>query len=356
MLIKRVSTNMSSDLRTSYRPCRIDELLGNDRVKKILQQRLDKGTLTHTMLFTGPSSTGKTTTARIIALSLNCVEAESPSKPCLECANCRAILNQNCVDIQEINVGSESGKAEIAAIVNDVALAPFQLRNKVFIFDEAHKLTVAAKDLLLKVMEDTYEHVYFIFCTDEPEKLKNNKKKEDPFLNRCDQYKFEPLSDQEVFEMLENVSQFEGVPYTKDVLQAITEYAAGIPRKALGALGLVISEGSWSVEKAKVLFIQDDTVDAPELIELCRALSKGRFKDSVKLFELATRKYEVELIRITVCGYFASCLKNAKNVGMGIKFSAILDLLTEPIYVTGKSANYIFYNHIFKITRIMMGS
>jgi DNA polymerase-3 subunit gamma/tau len=354
MLIKRELKNAANDLKTVYRPYKVDELLGNTNLKSIISKRLDTDKLTHTMLFSGPAGTGKTTMARIVALSLNCTNTDKPSEPCLTCNSCKSILNQSSMDYQEVNVGADSGKADVEAIVKDLSFSAFSLKNKVIIFDECHKLTTAAKDLLLKVMEDTYAHVYLIFCTNEPEKLKNNKKDDNPFLDRCDHFVFEKLTDDEIFAALENVCQFEGVPYNIEVLNYIVEVVKGVPRKALGSLGAVISDGSWDLNIVKqILSSEAVSDDIPEAIDLCRSLFKAQFKDSINNFSKLIRKYGVESIRITVCGYFVGCLKKATSISKASKISASLDVLLVPIYLSGKPAEHIFYNYIFKVVKIM---
>jgi len=353
MLIKRQIKGAANDLKTVYRPCRVEELLGNASVKKIMSQRLKTNKLTHTMLFSGPAGTGKTTMARILALSLNCTETTDPTKPCLKCANCLSILAQNSVDYLEINVGSESGKADIASIVKDLSFSAFSLKNKIIIFDECHKLTAAAKDLLLKVMEDAYEHVYFIFCTNEPEKLAN-KRGDNAFLDRCDHFVFSAIDDVEMLEALENVCQFDGINYNIEVLQYIVDMSKGILRKALGYLGTVISEGSWDLNSVRTFLLPEGTdVADPAVIDLCRYMFKGEYKNSINSFGKLIKKYPVETIRLTVTGYFVGCLKKASSVSQGHKLSKSLDVLLEPIYIQGKASEYSFYNYIFKVTVLM---
>jgi len=353
MLIKRNIVGAANDLKTAYRPCTIDELLGNDHIKQIISKRLRDNKLTHTMLFSGPAGTGKTTMARIVALSLNCINTDDPAKPCLTCANCKAILNQNSMDYIEVNVGSDSGKGDVAAIVENLSFSAFSLQNKIIIFDECHKLTAAAKELLLKVMEDAYEHVYFIFCTNEPEKLQN-KRGDNPFLDRCDHFIFTRLEKDVILEALENVCQFEGVDYNKPVLDFIAEVTDGIPRRALGDLNMVISEGSWDLNTIQsFVSAGKDDLDIPEVIQLSRYMFKGKYKESITCFGKLIKKYPVETIRINVAGYFTGCLKKSYTLSSAHKISKALDVLLVPIYIQGKQANYNFYNYIFKVVTLM---
>ena len=255
------------------------------------------------------------------------------------------------MDVVEVNVGSAGGKAAVDDIVKDLSARAFHARNKVIIFDEAHKLTPAAKDLLLKHMENCYGHVYLMFCTNQPDALRTAKTdEEDPFLDRCTHLKLMPVSRDETMDLLVNVSQFEGAQYDKDVLAYISEVVKGVPRKALNALGVVLAEGSWDLNTIKVLLgntLIDE--DDAEIIELSRKLFNKDFKTSCLLFSKLVKTYPVESIRIAVCGYFVAILKKTPQLPL----SNALTKLTVPIHVTGKPAQHIFYNVMYQVVTLL---
>ena len=135
MIIRRGTKTGSNDLNVVYRPCKVDEMLGNKTDKKLIKNALDSGKTPHTQLFTGDAGCGKTTAAKVVALGLNCEKNGVSSDPCLECPTCKSILEGHNVDIREINVGQSNGKAYVEAIVRESPMAPFTCRYKVLIFD-----------------------------------------------------------------------------------------------------------------------------------------------------------------------------------------------------------------------------
>ena len=262
-------------------------------------------------------------------------------------------MNGHSIDVREINVGQSGGKGDVDAIVKDLPLAPFNTRYKVLIFDEAHELTTAAKNLLLIPIEAGYEHVYFIFCTNQPEKLITKKSGADQaFLERCFSLNFDPVETEEIRELIQNICEFEGFMFNKDVLDLITEESKGVPRNAIMWLNKISSEGSWTLSSAKEILKMTSAEDEPAVIELCRALNKGSWLESVKIFS-DIKTVPVETIRIAVAGYFVSCLKRSKKFGDGKKYSTILDVVTTPIYEQGKLAEHKWYNYMFKIVDII---
>lgn len=359
MLVKRENRTKSNDLIVVYRPCTVDELLGNDTSRKVIKNNLDNNKVSHTTLLSGPSGCGKTTVARIMALGLNCEKADGPtSTPCMECNSCVSILNQTSLDVMEINVGKDRGKGDIEKVVRDLSSNPFSSRCKVIIFDEAHNLTSAAKSLLLKETEDGYAHVYFIFCTNHPEELSAKDKKSggDPFLGRCSKIEFRPLSEEELKDMLVNVLQFEGEDYDEKVLDYITEVSNSVPRDALMLLNDVINEGSWGMEVVTGLAGQMLEYEDPQIMKLGATLMKGKWRESRDLYSKLVIKFPTESIRLAIAGCVTGRLKRAKKISECRKCSAVLDIMTVPIYAGGKAAEHSFYNYLFKSADIIQNS
>jgi DNA polymerase-3 subunit gamma/tau len=351
MLIKRQTSYGSNDLITIYRPCTVDEIIGQDVNKKIIKNNLLNGTTPHTMLFTGPTGCGKTTVARVIALRLNCINPshEHTYTPCLKCRICKATLEHQNLDVIEINVGESGGKAAVEKITSDLSYSPMMSSNKVLIFDEAHKLTPAAQDLLLKKIEDGYDNVYFIFCTNKPEKLVPE------FIDRNFGMYFGTMADKLLLELITNVCDYEGVEYKPNILRYIVEIAKGTPRRAIMSLKVVIDEGSWDIDNVKAALIsQAIDEDNPNVMAIGKCLMAGRFKESLKVLKNLKNVPE-ETVRIATAGFFTNKLTWCKSFEEGDKFSAILDFMTVPILMTGKPAYHKLVNSFYKATKIMKG-
>lgn len=351
MLIKRTTRSGANDLTSVYRPCTVDEVVGHDANKKIIGNGLKAGTLPHLMLFTGPAGCGKTTMARIVALGLNCESVESTTnEPCLACDSCIRIMSQNNLDVIEINVGQDGGKAAVAKVTENLMFAPFDFKYKVLIFDEAHELSKSAQDLLLKKIEDGFSHVYFIFCTNKPEKLGS------AFISRTHigNFHFDRLPADLMEKMLINICEFEGIEYNYQAIKLIIEWTNGIPRDAIGIIKKVIDGGSWDEQDVKGLLGSLVDEEDADIMAIGKAISKGSFKEAIKVLKVLKKKnVPEEAIRIATAGFFTNKLKWSKSYEEGDKISLILDEMTEPILYTGKPAHHSLVNKIYKSTRVI---
>lgn len=152
-------------LYRKYRPYNFKNLVGQDNVKNTLVNALKFGNAAHAYLFSGPRGTGKTTTARLIAKSLNCEKLEEEFEPCNECSFCTAINDGNLIDLIEIDAASNRGIDEIRDLKEKINFSPSRSKVKVYIIDEVHMLTKEAFNALLKTLEEPPAYVYFILAT-----------------------------------------------------------------------------------------------------------------------------------------------------------------------------------------------
>ena len=207
-------------LSLKYRPQNFDELTGQSHVVLSLKGAIKSGRIGHAFLFAGPRGIGKTTTARILAKSLNCVE--SPTiHPCQECQACREITLSRSVDVIEIDGASNRGIDEIRNLRESVKYAPLRGRYKIYIIDEVHMLTQEAFNALLKTLEEPPPNVIFVFATTNPTKVPAT------ILSRCQRFVFKRLSVKEIISRLQTVAEKEGIEITEKALHFLAIRADG---------------------------------------------------------------------------------------------------------------------------------
>ncbi|ODN30700.1 DNA polymerase III subunit gamma/tau [Fervidobacterium thailandense] len=232
-------------LYRKYRPKKFGEIVGQEHVKRILLNSLETRTISHAYIFAGPRGTGKTTTARILAKSLNC--AVNPfSEPCNECESCRAVDAGSHLDVVELDAASNRGIDEIRRIRDGVNFAPAMGRYKVYIIDEVHMLTKEAFNALLKTLEEPPAHVVFVLATTNPEKIPPT------IASRCQILEFKNLSVEDIVERLRDVCRVEGFDVSEDALRKIAKRAAGGLRDALSILEQVVRFTGGEVQSSAV--------------------------------------------------------------------------------------------------------
>lgn len=227
-------------LARRFRPQNFDDIIGQEHVSRTLKNAISENRVAHAYLFSGPRGVGKTTSARILAKALNCKKGLT-DKPCDECANCREIISGTSVDVQEIDGASNRGIDEIRALRENVKFSPASSRYKIYIIDEAHQITDAAFNALLKTIEEPPAHVIFVLATTEPQKIPIT------ILSRCQRYRFRLLSSKEITSTLEKIVEIEKFKIEHDALQVITESAGGSLRDALSLMDQVISFASGQI-------------------------------------------------------------------------------------------------------------
>jgi len=268
-------------LYQKYRPADLDDVVGNKTAIRALRKELDKGNeaMSHALMFTGGSGCGKTTLARIVAAFLNSV---SP-------------------DLVEINVASARGIDDIREIHREMSMLPMAGDARVWILDEVHRLTVDAQNALLKSLEDTPKHVYFLLATTDPQKLLKT------IHSRCSTFKLTPPKEEEVVELLRDICRKERKRVHRDVLEAIADKCDNHPRACIVALDQVIDMDQEEQEE----FIKDIAVAEKESIELIRALyGKQSWSKVTKILKSLNGKHEPEKLRQGIIGYAAVILSS----------------------------------------------
>ncbi|PIS20858.1 hypothetical protein COT52_01600 [candidate division WWE3 bacterium CG08_land_8_20_14_0_20_43_13] len=227
---------------SKYRPQQFKDLIGAETIVKTLKKSLAEGKFGHAYFFSGPRGSGKTTTARLLAKALNCLNLGSDGEPCDQCSSCEAIKKGNFLDVMEIDAASNRGIDDIRDLREKVKLASAQGKYKVYIIDEVHMLTKEAFNALLKTLEEPPAHVVFVLCTTEPRKVPET------IRSRCQKFGFKRAGRVDLIRQLQLIVDQEDVVVAQEDLGRIVDASDGGFRDAENLLeqlivgGLSISE------------------------------------------------------------------------------------------------------------------
>ena len=216
-------------LYRKYRPQTLDKLVGQEHIKKTLTSAIELGKIAHAFLFTGPRGTGKTSTARILAKSLNCKNGPT-IHPCGECESCRDITNSIPIDVIEIDAASNRKVEDTQSILEKIQYVPVNGRYKIYIIDEVHMLTNHAFNALLKTLEEPPENVIFILATTEVHKVL------DTIKSRCQRFDFRRITTEDIVKHLRYISDEEKINISDDALFTIAKNSAGGMRDSISLL------------------------------------------------------------------------------------------------------------------------
>jgi DNA polymerase-3 subunit gamma/tau len=250
-----------------YRPQSFLDMVGQEHVTKALENAIATNRVGHAYLFTGARGVGKTSLARIFAKALNCQQGLS-SEPCNSCDICLGIANGDDIDVLEIDGASNRQIDDIRRLRSNVAVRPSRGRYKIYIIDEVHMLTKEAFNALLKTLEEPPEHVKFMFCTTNPEKILET------ILSRCQRFDFSPVKTASILNRLQLITQQEGLQVDEDALQLLARRAQGSMRDGQSLLEQVLSfsQGQVTVGDVHTLL---GTVETRQLAELVQHASNG---------------------------------------------------------------------------------
>ena len=223
--------NIHKPFHQKYRPLNLDELVGQEFISITLKQALISQKIAPAYLFNGPRGTGKTSSARIFAKSLNCLSSKQPTpNPCGKCELCIQIAEGNALDIIEIDAASNTGVENIREIIDRARFAPTQARWKVYVIDECHMLSTAASNALLKTIEEPPERVVFILATTNPERVINT------IQSRCQKFDFKRISSNTIFHNLSAIANKESIKFEDQALKLIAKRSNGGMRDAQSLL------------------------------------------------------------------------------------------------------------------------
>ncbi len=287
-----------------YRPKNFDKVIGNKTTVKSLKAKVKDKKRPHTYLFSGPYGCGKTTLARIFAKELGADEKAG-------------IREHNCADY--------TGVGDIRKILHeDMITLPLVGNVKVFIMDEVHRLSANAQDSLLKPTEEPYDHVYFLFCSTEPGKIKTTLK------SRCAKYKVSRLQEDEMIDLLLNVVEKENLDIDEKMIDIILRESEGIPRDALTLLEKC--KGIENLNNIEFLVGGEET--PIEVIDLVRMVAKGRTSSSSVFSIYSKVTTDPESVRRVMLAYLDKCLRGGKDAE---RFARLIDIFSTSLVDSGRA-------------------
>lgn len=255
-------------IHLKYRPQTLAQLVGQDIIATTLSNAIKGSKIAPAYLFVGPRGTGKTSTARILAKSLNCQSVnQATTTPCGQCQSCRAIATSHSLDVNELDAASNSGVENIREIVERSSFAPVESRYKVIILDECHSLSQAAFNSLLKTLEQPSSNVVFVLCTTEVHKVPLT------IISRCQRFDFKIIDTKTIAEHLQAIAVAEQIDITPEALQLVAQTSHGCLRDALTLLDQLSNVGMQIA--AEQVYLMAGTVPEPELLNLLDNISTG---------------------------------------------------------------------------------
>ena len=241
-------------LYRKFRPITFSELVGQEHITRTLKNQIMADRVGHAYLFNGGRGTGKTSSAKILARAINCLNPKD-GEPCNECEICKGALNGSLTDIVEMDAASNNSVEDIRSIREEVNFLPTKAKYRVYIIDEVHMLSPGAFNALLKTLEEPPEHVKFILATTEPQKLPAT------ILSRCQRFDFKRISNEDIIKRLEIVCKESNIEVTDGALKIISVLAEGAMRDALSILERCVQDGENKIDEDKI----KDLVGIPKI-------------------------------------------------------------------------------------------
>ena len=232
-------------LYRKFRPLTFSEMVGQEHITKTLKNQIISGRVGHAYLFSGGRGTGKTSSAKILARAINCLNPKD-GEPCNECEICKGILSGSLTDVVEMDAASNNSVEDIRQIREEVNFLPTLAKYRIYIIDEVHMLSVGAFNALLKTLEEPPEHVKFILATTEPQKLPAT------ILSRCQRFDFKRIQNSDVIKRLKIICSQSNIEITDEALNIIATLSEGAMRDAISILERCVQDGENQISENKI--------------------------------------------------------------------------------------------------------
>lgn len=265
-----------------WRPTVFDDVVGQEHITKTLKNQIMNNSTAHAYLFCGTRGTGKTSTAKILARAVNCLNPQN-GNPCNECSICRGLLDESVLDVTELDGASKNKVENIRDIIDDVMFLPSSARKKVYIIDEVHMVTQQAFNALLKTLEEPPEHVMFILATTELNKVPVT------VVSRCQQFEFRRITNQDISERMKTILSADGIEAETAALSLIAELGDGSMRDSLSILDKCVGAADGSLSYDDVLKIVG-IADNEALSSLSESIAHGDTKAALEKMDEVIEK------------------------------------------------------------------
>ena len=261
-------------LYRKYRPMNFEEVVGQEHITRTLKNQIMASRVGHAYLFNGGRGTGKTSSAKILARAVNCLNPQE-GEPCNECEICKSALAGTLTDIVEMDAASNNSVEDIRSIREEVNFLPTKAKYRVYIIDEVHMLSTGAFNALLKTLEEPPEHVKFILATTEPQKLPPT------ILSRCQRFDFKKIGKEYIKQRLEYICKENQIEITNEALELIAILAEGALRDALSILERCMQENTQKIDED----IVKDLVGIPKLTyiyEITKSIIEKNVENAIR--------------------------------------------------------------------------
>ncbi len=333
-------------LHHKYRPRLFDELVGQDPIKSTLKQALISDRIAPAYIFSGPRGTGKTSSARIFAKSLNCLKSDKATTvPCDECEICRGINSGNALDVIEIDAASNTGVENIRELIERSRFAPAKARWKVYVIDECHMLSTAAFNALLKTLEEPPQQVVFILATTDPQRVLPT------ILSRCMRFDFRRIGLIDLENHLINIAKKEGITINKEAISLIGKHSQGGLRDAESLLDQV-SLLPPPITQSNIINLIG-AIPEEELIQLAKSLTN---KDPSSILNICNILINKGKEPIAILQGIASVLRDLVVTKVAIDQTDLCNISIENSGSLKDLANSISLDQILNLQAKLKGS